>query len=407
VTDRARSLLRTLRCGIVLALGAACTGGESAEVPGVTDSTITLGTWAPLTGPAALWGAVGRGAEGYFRMISDEEGGIHGRRINVIVRDDGYQPSRTVPAVREMAERDRVFAFVSSVGTAPGLAVKSYLEEQRIPFITPATGNHNFTHPPSPVIYSTFPLYVDEAASLVTYAVDSLGLSRLAVVYQNDDFGRSGVVGVEMALESRGLTPVAATPVEVTDADLSSHVLRVQEARADGVLLWVTPRHAAIVRSAAGRMNFRPQWFSSTVLGDVALMLEITDGAWAGTIGTGIIDVVNLDEPKAARYVAAMNRYSPDESSPWFYVGGMAFAELAAEGLRRAGRDLTRERFLEALATLGDFTGVLSPPAHVDSTQHLGTRSMFLYRVTETGGERLTDWLVPSVDLEEAIAKLQ
>jgi branched-chain amino acid transport system substrate-binding protein len=399
VIDRVRSPVGSYLQIVVIVLAAACAGGEGADVPGVTDSTITIGTWAPLTGPAALWGAVGRGVDGYFRMLNDEEGGINGRRVNVIVRDDGYQPSRTVPAVREMAERDGVFAFVAGVGTAPGLAVKGYLEEQGIPWITPASGNLSFTHPPSHIIYSTFAPYVDEAATLVGYAVDTLGLSRLGVIYQNDDFGRSGVVGVEMALEQRGLKPVTSVPVEVTDADLSSHVLRLQEAKADGVLLWLTPRHAAIARNAAGRMNFRPQWFASTVLADISLMLEITNGAWAGTIGTTTVDVVDLDDPAVARYVAAMNRYSPDEGSVWFYIAGMSFAELAGEGLRRAGRDLTRERFLEEFAQMGDFKGNLAPPSHFDSEQHLGTRSMLLYRVTASAGEKLTDWIPGTLDL--------
>ncbi len=339
-------------------------------------------------------------------MINERDGGIHGRTIDVIVRDDGYQPSRTVPAVREMAERDGVFGFVGSVGTAPGLAVKDYLEEQGIPFITPASGNTSFTQPPSPVIYSTFAPYVDEAAVLVEYAVDSLGLSRLGVIYQNDDFGRSGVVGVEMTLEERGLPMVAAVPVELVDSDLASHILRLQEAEADGVLLWLTPRHAAIARGAAGRAGFQPQWLVSTVLGDMTLMLEITDGAWAGTIGTTTIDAVSFDDPKLAPYIEVMNRYSPDEASPWFYVAGMAFSELAAEGLRRAGRDLTREGFLDAIANLGEFQGDLSPPAFFSPDQHLGTRSMVLYRVTGAGGERLTDWSTPTLDLDVAIERL-
>lgn len=384
-----------------------CGGAGADAVPGVTDSTITLGTWAPLTGPAALWGAVGRGVQGYFRMINDNDGGINGRTIDVIVRDDGYQPSRTVPAVREMAERDQVFGFVGGVGTAPGLAVKSYIEEQGIPWITPASGNLSFTQPPSPVIFTTFAPYVDEAAALVEYAVDSLGLSRLGVIYQNDDFGRSGVVGVEMTLEKRGLEPVATVPVEVTDSDLSSHLLRLQRAEADGVLLWLTPRHAAIARGAAARINFTPQWLASTVLGDISLMLDITDGAWEGTYGTTTIDVIDLTAPKLQPYLKAMRRYSPDEGSVWFYLAGMGFAEVAAEGMRRAGRDLTREGFLETLANLGEFHGDLSAPSFFSPEQHLGTRSMLLYRVTSEGGEQVTDWIQPSLDLQEAVRRLQ
>lgn len=390
----------------LLVLATACASADVASTPGVTDSTITVGTWAPLTGPAALWGSVGRGVEGYFRMINEDEGGIHGRRIVVLLRDDGYQPSRTVPAVRQMAERDRVFAFVGSVGTAPGLAVKGYLEERAIPFIAPASGNTSFTQPASPVIFSSFAPYLDEAAALAGYAVDSLGLTRLGVIYQNDDFGKSGAVGVEMALESRGLAPAASVPVEVADADLASHVLRLRDARADGVLLWITPRQAAIVRGTAARMSFAPQWMASTVLGDITLMNEITEGAWSGTVGATTTNIVDLGSPHLAKFLAAMRRYSPDEASPWYYLTGMSFAELAAEGLRRSGRDLTRETFLQALEGLDAWQGTVSPPIRFGPGQHLGTRSVLLYRSRGDGGDRLTDWIEPTLDLEAAIRRL-
>jgi hypothetical protein len=135
-------------------------------------------------------------------------------------------------------------------------------------------------------------------------------------------------------------------------------------------------------------------------------MMSITDGAWAGTIGATATDVVGLGDPHLATYVAAMRRYSPDEASPWFYLAGMAFAELAGEGLRRSGRDLTRESFLDAIAALGDWRGTLTPPSHFSADQHLGTRSVLLYRVRDGGSDRLTSWLQPTLDLDAAIQRL-
>ena len=124
-----RSPFGGMTAALILAAfaGLSCAEPDDSGVRGVTDDTIVLGTWSPLTGPVALWGAVGRGAELYFEMIN-EEGGIHGRKIEFILKDDAYQPSRTVAAVREMVERDRVFAVVAGVGTAPTRAVLDYLK---------------------------------------------------------------------------------------------------------------------------------------------------------------------------------------------------------------------------------------------------------------------------------------
>ena len=118
-------------CLLATFAGLSCAEPDDSGVRGVTDDTIVIGTWSPLTGPAALWGAVGRGAELYFDMIN-EEGGIHGRQIEFILKDDAYQPSRTVAAVREMVERDGVFAITAGVGTASNRAVLDYLSENEV-----------------------------------------------------------------------------------------------------------------------------------------------------------------------------------------------------------------------------------------------------------------------------------
>ena len=126
---------------------------DEGGVRGVTDDTIVIGSWAPLTGPAALWGAIGRGTQAYFEMIN-QQGGIHGRQIEFILRDDAYQPSRTVAVVREMVERDRVFAFVAGVGTAPGRAVVDYIMENEVVWVAPATGATHWAYPPRKYLLS-------------------------------------------------------------------------------------------------------------------------------------------------------------------------------------------------------------------------------------------------------------
>jgi ABC-type branched-subunit amino acid transport system substrate-binding protein len=403
-TRAASGIAFAIVCGVLFW---ACAGGSGAvgAVRGVTDSTVVIGSWAPLTGPAALWGALGRGTETYFKMIN-EEGGIHGRRIEFVLRDDAYQPSRTVAAVRQMVERDGVFAFVVGVGTATGMAVKDYLVRNEIPWVGPATGATGWAYPPTEYVFAAYPLYFDEAAALVDHAVNELGWTRVAVLHQNDDFGRSGAVGAEMALERHGLELVEQVSVEVLDTDLSSHALRLRESGAEVVLLWLTPKHGAIILGAASKLGFNPQWMASSVLSDAELMYDITDGLWEGVIFSTLGEFPSSSHPLVQKYQVARERFAPDERGGTFFFAGFMFAEPLVEGLRRAGRDLTAETFIDAMESLDGFQGT-GPPLTYGPDQRQGGRSVFLARcVSATEAVRLTDWLETTLDVDEAIRRL-
>ncbi len=195
---------------------------------GVTDTEIRIGQWGPQTGPAALWGSVARGTGCYFDMIN-AEGGIHGRKIKYFLRDDGYMAPRTKAIAKELLEDKKVFAFASGVGTATGMAVKRYLHNRKVPWVSPATGSTHWAYPPTKYLFALYPHYIDEAAILANYAVNKLGKKRIAFFYQNDDFGKEGLAGLEYALGKMGKKLVASVPVEVLDTDLSSHCMMLKK----------------------------------------------------------------------------------------------------------------------------------------------------------------------------------
>ncbi len=379
---------------------------DEGGVRGVTDDTIVIGSWAPLTGPAALWGAVGRGAEAYFEMIN-EQGGIHGRQIEFVLRDDAYQPSRTVAAVREMVERDRVFAFVAGVGTAPGRAVVDYIMESEVVWVSPATGATHWAYPPRKYLFAQYTPYFDEAAVLVDYVVNELGKTRIGVIYQNDDFGESGLVGAQVALEKYGLNVAEAVSVEVSDTDLSSHAIRLRESGAEAILMWLTPRHATIIVGAVGRLGHEPQWLASSVLADTELMYDLTEGAWEGVIFAAIGELANSAHPLIEQYREASARIAPEERASEFFLSGFRYAEPLVEGLRRAGRDLTTESLVVALESLDGFQGIGAPLTYTTNRRQ-GTRATFLARTIDgEHAERLTDWLESGVDIEQVIRRLE
>lgn len=388
-------------------------GGTEADAAGdatgVTDNEIVIGSWGPLTGPAALWGNIVKGTDAYFKMIN-EEGGINGRQIKFVFKDDAYDPSKTVPAVRELVQQDEVFAVAGGIGTAPCMAVAGFLEESQVPWVNPMTGATHWTQPPKDNIFSVFPLYFDEAQILTDYAVNELEAQKVGIVYVNDDFGKSGLIGVQHKLKEFGMEVAAALPVEVTDTDLSSHVARLQESGAEAVFLWLTPRHAAIILGASAVVGFQPHWMASLVLSDMSLMHNITKGAWEGVYFTNASEILATDasNPQLMKYKAAFAKHYPEDRWGTFASIGFVLNELMVEGLKRAGEDLTRESFLAALAGINDIELTGGIPVAMSTDKHLGNRSVCIMRCqSATAAERMTEVTNSTADIGEMIRMLE
>jgi len=368
---------------------------------GVTDTTIRIGQWGPQTGPAAPWGAVARGTGVLFQMINDE-GGIHGRKIEYSMFDDGYNPAKTKAGVKELQEGKGMFGWASGVGTACGLAVKDYLMERKIPWVGPAAGSLNWISPPQKYLFAVYPLYYTEAQILTRYAVKDLGKKKIAIAYQNDDYGKNGVQGAEKELSKHGMKLVAQVPVEQADTDMKPLVMEFKKVDADVVLLWVTPTHAVRIVGTAAAMQFKPQWMSTSTCSDFPLMMNISKGLWKDTIVAYFGDVPESTSPLMVKYKKAFDKFAAkDERWGVFFYAGIGFVEPMVEGLKRAGRDLTRERFVKEMEGIKNFKGIFGridysafEPSDVYSRQ--GQKEVFLAQCLEDAKSKiLTDWMEP------------
>jgi branched-chain amino acid transport system substrate-binding protein len=362
------------------------------QVRGVTDNEILVGQWGPQTGPAAPWGAVARGSGLFFKIIN-EEGGIHGRKFKYFLRDDSYQPAKTKAIAKEFVDQIGIFAVVGGVGVATGMTARDFLMEKKVPWFGPVTGVYEWIDPFQKYLFAMYPLYDDEAYNLTGYLYEKLGYKKIAMFYQNDDYGKQGLMGVERYLKDKKIDLVAKVSAEVTDRDLSTHALKLKNSEAQAVIMWTMPTHAALLLTETVKIDFKPQWATSNTLSDSVLMMQITKGLWAGMINSFVLELPDSNHPLMIKYREWHKKLEPQERWGVFYYAGIAFAEPFVEGVRRAGKNLTPDTWVKAMETLKNFQGIAGPITY-SATERQGGKYVFYGKVRpDSSIERLTDWI--------------
>ncbi len=384
----------------LVTLGAVLAFAQAAD-PGVTDTEVLFGSWGPQSGPAAAWGTVNIAIDAYFRYLNDQ-GGINGRKLVLSSRDDGYDPARTVGAVRELIDRDNVFAFVAGVGTANGQAAMPLIKRAGTPWVGPATGAVVFTDQSDGLIFTSFTDYVVEATLMTRHAVETLGSKNIAIFYQNDGYGEEGLRGLEAEVAR-----LQAAGYDVTIGDRVSYergttnqgvqALRLRGSGADAVLMFSDPSAAATLVGEFQRLDYKPQMLASVTLLDPALMANpAMQGALFSVflrLPSVIVGEGNGDPIADQIYRDIIVAYAPEIArDPFRALAGIAFAEPAVLALQAAGRDLTRESFMEALKGIDGYdTGLYHSLSFKDGYQ--GNNSVMLLQVTPQGLRPVSDWL--------------
>jgi len=365
-------------CIAVLAVLSVANITQAAPPVGFDDNEIRIGQWGPQTGPAAPWGSVARGSKLLFDIVN-EEGGIHGRKIKYFIRDDMYNPAQTAAVVKELVERQGIFAFVGGVGSATGMAVKDYLAANKIPWIGPAAADKDFVFPVNPYLFALYPLYKDEGSILTKYIVDKLKMKKIGILYQNDAYGKDGLEGVKDRLATYKMSLVAEIPVEPTEKDLASQILRLKNSGAEAVVLFVNPTIAVITLKTSATVGFKPQWVSSNTLSDYPLMFKISGGLWEGVITGAFGEIPDSTHPLMVKYREAAKRLTPQERWGIFYSAGIVFADPIVEALKQVGRNLSTEAVVKALNSIKDYQ-TIGPKITWTEKQHQGTDSVMIQK---------------------------
>jgi ABC-type branched-subunit amino acid transport system substrate-binding protein len=255
------------------------------------------------------------------------------------------------------------------------------------------TGVYEWIQPFQKYLFAVYPLYDDEAYNLTDYLYEKLGLKKIAMFYQNDDYGKQGVMGVERYLKDKKIDLVAKVSAEMTDRDLSTHALKLKDSGAQAIIMWTMPTHGALILGETAKIGFKPQWATSNTLSDSALMMQITKGLWTGMIHSNFVELPDSNLPLMVKYREWHKKLAPQERFGVFYLAGLVFTEPFLEGVRRAGKNLNNDTLMRALESIKDFKGI-GGPINYSQTERQGAKHVFYGKVKPDGNiEKITDWV--------------
>ena len=329
--------------------------------PGVTDTEIKLGSTMPYSGPASSYGTIGKSEAAYFAMINDQ-GGINGRKIDFIVRDDAYSPPKTVEDIRELVEQDHVLATFNTLGTPPNTAIQSYMNDNKVPQLFVATGANKWNDPKHhPWTIGWQPSYQIEARIYARYILKNIPSAKIAVLYQNDDFGKDYLIGLRQGLGDKADKMIVTTQTyETTDATVDSQIVAMQGSGANVVLTVAIPKFAAQAIRKMYDIGWKPTHFLTNVSTSVKAAMQPAGPEKAvGIISSGYVkdptDPQWLDTPEYKDWLAWMKKYNTsgdiaDANTVYAY----SVAQTMVAVLKQCGNDLTRENLMKQAASIHD-----------------------------------------------------
>lgn len=349
--------------------------------PGIdaTAKTVTVGGFTPVTGPVPFYGILTRAADAFFRHLN-ESGGIRGWQIRYVSMDDGYEPSRSVAVTRRLVEEHRIFSLVAAVGTATNVAVIPYAREQGLPMIGPIGGASAFFTERH--VFPLLPDYGWSAAANAEYALGDLGLRRLALLWENDELGRSAKRGFDKYMAARGVEPAESQPFDVRATDFTPQIRRLANAQADGVIMFGSNANLAAALRSADRAGFRASWFAPFFTADPSTY-RLAGELLNGTYFSSWLLPVGGEEAEVKAYRDAAARFAPNDPVGVFGLNGWSNAALFAAGfgaLLDSGRPLTRANLIEVMEGLTDATVGGARNVGFRPGDHRGTRQEGIIR---------------------------
>jgi ABC-type branched-subunit amino acid transport system substrate-binding protein len=343
---------------IVVALSVCSAAAQKKYDAGATDTEIKVGQTVPFSGPASAYATVGKAQAAYMKMINDQ-GGVNGRKIDLIQYDDAYSPPKTVEQVRKLVEGDEVLLTFQIIGTAPNAAVLKYLNGKKVPQLFAATGASKFTDPKNfPWTMGFNPSYFVEGRIYGQYILKEHPDARVGVLYQNDDLGKDYLNGLKAGLGDKAAKMIVTeVSYELTEPTIDSQILKIKDSGTDLFFSATTPKQAAQAIKKIAELGWHPLQIVDINANSVGAVLKPAGlDAAKGIVSVGYVKDPSepaKDDPGMQRYLDFMQKYYPDgDKTSSLNVYGYITAQLLVQVLKQCGDDLTRENVLKQAAGL-------------------------------------------------------
>jgi len=377
--------------------GGGGSGDGGGDVPGVTDDTIKIGTTQPLTGPAAPgYARISKAMEAYFDHVN-AEGGIHGRKIELIVEDDGYNPTITAEKTRKLVLQDKVFALAGALGTPTHTAVLDFIRQNKVPDLMVSSGSLSWNQPEKyPYTFGWQTDYIREGKILATYAQKEFEGKTFCSFGQGDDLGADGVKGVETVLGGDALK--AKETYSVSNTNVAPQIGKLQAAGCDVVFGFMIPGFTALALGTSAQLGYKPQWVISSVGADPASLAgylkENAEALTQGVIGALYLPVIEENNSWIKLFTEINEKYSDGAALDYTSLHGYAMAYAIAQALAAAGEDPTRESLIEAMEDGAVSRGPSPTPYAYAADDHSGMTGSYVTQIDKLKVKVLTPPMV-------------
>ena len=380
---------------VAIALSASPALAQKKYDVGATDTEIKIGQTVPFSGPASAYASIGKAQAAYLKMIN-EQGGINGRKLNLIQYDDAYSPPKTVEQVRKLVESDEVLLTFQLIGTASNAAVQKYLNLKQVPQLFAGTGASKFTDPKNfPWTMGFNPNYQTEGRIYARYILENYPNAKIGVIYQNDDLGRDYITGLKAGLGAKAASMIVAeASYELADPTIDSQIVKLKSVGADLVFDASTPKFAAQAIKKIADLGWKPVHvldINATSVGAVMLPAgaENSKGVISVNYGKDPLDPTWKDDAGMKKFFAFMDKYYPEgDKTSSFNAYGYSTTQLLIEVLKRAGDNLTRENVMKQATSLKNVQLDLSLPGIVGNTSPTDYRVNKQLQMMKFNGER-------------------
>ncbi|WP_290770741.1 ABC transporter substrate-binding protein [Hoeflea sp.] len=390
-----RNILKYVGAGLVVSSSLAFASiSQAADMPGVTDTEIKIGNIAPYSGPASAYSTIAKTISAYFDKVN-EEGGINGRKVNFLSYDDGYSPPKAVEQARKLVESDEALLIFQSLGTPSNSAIEKYMNMKKVPQLLVATGATKFGDPENfPWTMGWQPNYQSEGIIYGRWIAAEMPDAKIAVMYQNDDFGKDLLNGLKTGLGDKADMVIAEASYEVAEPVVDSQVVKLKASGADVFISFSTPKFAAQGIKKAHEIGWDATQIVANVSNSVGAVLtpaglEASEGLISTAYLKDMQDPQWADDQGVKDWNAFMDKYYADgDKLSSFTTYGYSVAQTMVHILEQAGDDLTRENVLKQAASMKDVTLPLFLPGMSMNTSDTDYFPIEQMQLMKFNGER-------------------